>query len=73
MMQRIVVANQAVFSRIISDAVLEFRRFKEEEIKRKTEGRWNEEWQIPLSRNYNPEMVREIPASLSVMQPLYLP
>src|SRR5699024_6907099 len=25
------------------------------------------------SRNYNPEMVREIPASLSVMQPLYLP
>lgn len=71
--QRIVVANKDYFSKIINDAVIEFKNFKQEEIKKKTIGKYNYNWEIPFSRNYNPENSMKIDSTLSVLQPFYLP
>lgn len=71
--QRIIVANKDHFSKIINDAVIEFKNFKQEDIKKKTVGKYNPNWEIPISRNYNPENSMKIESTLSVLQPCYLP
>lgn len=71
--QNIVVRNEEIFDKIFSNALNEYKDFHEKDIEAKNPGRYNDEWEIPESKNYNPETNSEVESVLSLHQPLYMP
>lgn len=73
LIQNIVVNNHDLFAKIISNSIELYKNFKKEETEKKSQGIENEFWEIPVSKNYNPNTNKEIDSSLSLFSPLYLP
>ncbi|MCI8310542.1 MAG: DEAD/DEAH box helicase family protein, partial [Clostridia bacterium] len=71
--QNVVVRNEEIFDKILSKALDEYKDFHEKDIQSKNSGRYNSEWEIPESKNYNPETNSEVKSELSLYQPLYMP
>lgn len=71
--QNIVVNNASIFSEIIFNSILMYKDFHKDEVEKKTQGRYNDEWEIPVSKNYNPYTNKMIESELSILQPLYMP
>lgn len=71
--QNIVVNNSSIFSEIILNSILMYKDFHKDEVEKKTQGRYNDEWEIPVSKNYNPFTNKIIESELSILQPFYMP
>lgn len=71
--QNLVVNNSSIFAEIISKSILLYKDFHKEEVENKTQGRFDEQWEIPESKNYNPFTNKNIESQLSILQPLYMP
>ena len=73
LIQNLIVRNEEIFEKILSLALDEYKSFHEKDIELKNPGRYNDDWEILTSKNYNPETNVEIKSKLSIYQPLYLP
>lgn len=71
--QNIVVNNSSSFEEIIYNSITAYKDFHKDEVESKTPGRYNDEWEIPISKNYNPFTNKKVESELSIMQPLYMP
>lgn len=72
-MQNLAVNNSSIFEEIISKSILLYKDFHKEEVENKTQGRFDEQWEIPESKNYNPFTNKNIESKISILQPLYMP
>lgn len=73
LIQNLIVRNEEIFEKILSLALDEYKSFHEKDIELKNPGRYNDDWEILTSKNYNPETNVEVKSKLSIYQPLYLP
>jgi len=72
--QNIVLNNAEIFSKLIDEAIRNYKPIKEEEIKKKIEEieEWNNEWEIAENRNLNPNTYSKYAYNLSLYNPCYL-
>ena len=71
MIQNVIVSNPDLFAKIISNSIESYKVFRKDELDKKTPGRENETWEIPISKNYNPTTNKMIESNLSLFFPLY--
>lgn len=71
--QNVIVNNSDVFATIISNSINDFKEFHRDEVENRIPGRFNNEWEVPLSKNYNPYLSKKVLSDLSIMEPLYMP
>jgi type III restriction enzyme len=73
-MQSVLLNNYETFSKLIDQAVREYKPVKELEIEKKIEETetWDETWEIGQNRNYNPNSYKPKSYSKSLYQPCYL-
>jgi len=71
--QNLIVKNDKIFSMILDQSIKIYKIYKENELSTKENEKWNYEWEIAQSKNYNPATTVEIKSKLSLYQPLYLP
>ncbi len=71
--QNIIVRNEEIFNIILSNALKEYKEFHAKDIESKNQGRYNNDWKIPESKNYNPETNVKVEATISFYHPLYMP
>ena len=70
--QNLIVKNENKFAQIIDSSIKKYKEFHEEEIASKIQDKWNEEWEIEPTKNYNPQTFVELHSKLSLYQPLYV-
>lgn len=71
--QKLVVKNPRQFAMILDESIKDYKLYKENELSTKDSEKWNDEWEIEESRNYNPQVTTELKSKLSLYQPLYVP
>ena len=71
--QNIIVTNSEIFGEIILSSIEDYKKFHKDEVDKKSPGRVNNEWEIPISKNYNPKTNKKIQSRLSLYEPLYMP
>lgn len=66
--QNIILNNVEIFSRLLDEAIREYKPVKEEEYRNKMQEieEWNENWEIEKSRNYNPYIYKPYEYKLSL-------
>ena len=72
LMQNLVLNNETVFSRIISDATKSYIPVHEAETQSKEQYEINPYWHIPYDKNYSPVTNVKIESKLSIHKPLYM-
>ena len=70
--QNIIVSNADQFGKLISDSTKKYIPIHDMEVKNKNDKVINEEWEIPVDKNYNPETNKKLDYKLSLYQPLYV-
>lgn len=70
--QNLVVKNRNIFSIILDDSIKKYKEYKEVSLTNKDNEKWNNEWEIEETRNYNPQTCTEIKSKLSLYEPLYV-
>ena len=70
--QNLVVKNENKFAQIIDDSIKKYKDYHEEEVASKDQDKWNDEWEIEPTKNYNPQTFTELDSKLSLYQPLYV-
>ena len=70
--QNLVVKNENKFAQIIDESIKKYKEYHEEEVASKVQDKWNEEWEIEPTKNYNPQTFTEMSSKLSLYQPLYV-
>lgn len=70
--QSLIVKNQEIFSIILDKSTNIYKQKYEEEIKQKSTEKYNPNWEIPISKNYNPTVYTKLELPLSLYQPLYI-
>ncbi len=72
--QSILLNNYETFSKLLDQAVREYKPVKELEIEKKIEETesWDESWEISQNRNYNPNSYTKYSYKKSLYQPCYL-
>lgn len=70
--QNMLVVNEQIFSLVLSNATNSYKPIHAMEVSEKSNERFNDEWEIAPSKNYNPETNREFNSKLSLYQPLYM-
>ncbi|MDD4376342.1 MAG: DEAD/DEAH box helicase family protein [Clostridia bacterium] len=70
--QNLIVKNESIFSIILDKATKIYKNVHEAEVRERTPEKLNEEWEIPVTKNYNPEVYQEKNIPLSLYQPLYV-
>lgn len=72
--QSILLNNYETFSKLLDQAVREYKPVKELEIEKKIEETesWDENWEISQNRNYNPNSYKKYSYKKSLYQPCYL-
>lgn len=70
--QNLVVKNENKFAQIIDDSIKKYKEYHEEEVASKDQDKWNDEWEIEPTKNYNPQTFTELDSKLSLYQPLYV-
>ena len=73
LIQNVIVSNPDLFAKIISNSIESYKIFRKDELDKKTPGRENVTWEIPISKNYNTTTNKMIESNLSLFSPLYLP
>lgn len=72
--QNIILNNTEIFSRLFDQSIREYKPIKEKEIEKKIEEteKWDENWEIPENRNYNPNSYKKYSYKKSLYTPCYL-
>ena len=70
--QSVIVKNSNIFSIILDKAIKKYKYVHEEEVRQKSTEKTNELWEIPLSKNYNPELFIKYDLELSLYKPFYI-
>ncbi len=70
--QNIIVKNQSLFEMILDKATKAYKQVHEEEVKKKSIEKFNPEWEISSTKNYNPKTHQKYNLDLSLYQPLYI-
>lgn len=70
--QNMVVVNSNIFSEILNNSTTSYKPVHDMEVNSKSDERFNDNWEIESSKNYNPETNREFNSKLSLYQPLYM-
>lgn len=70
--QNIIIRNEEIFTNILTSAVNDYKDFHKNAVELKQSGRYSE-WEIPISKNYNPCTNISIDSALSLYEPLYMP
>jgi len=72
--QNIILNNADIFSRLLDQAIREYKPIKEIEIEKRIEEteKWYENWEITENRNYNPNSYKKYNYKKSLYQPCYL-
>lgn len=72
LIQNLIINNSDNFGEIINIATRKYKPIHELEVDQKAGYELNENWHIPMSKNYNPNTNIEINSKLSIHQPLYI-
>lgn len=70
--QNMLVVNEQILSQVLNNATASYKPVHEMEVSAKSNEKFNDEWEIEQSKNYNPETNREFNSKLSLYQPLYM-
>lgn len=70
--QNLIVKNERQFAQIIDESIKKYKEYHEKEIASKIEDKWDDEWEIAETKNYNPQTFTELDSKLSLYQPLYV-
>lgn len=70
--QNIIVKNSAVFGIVLDQATKSYKSVHEEEVRQRTEEKFNDDWEIASTKNYNPETYINFESKLSLYEPLYI-
>lgn len=70
--QNLIVKNENIFSIILDLSTKAYKKVHEEEVKKRTPEKINEQWEIPATKNYNPETNVKYNCKLSLYEPLYI-
>lgn len=70
--QSLIVKNKDVFSIILDKSTLAYKNVHEEDVKQRSIEKFNDNWEIPVSKNYNPKTYMRYNLELSLYQPLYV-
>ncbi|MBQ4263072.1 MAG: DEAD/DEAH box helicase family protein [Bacilli bacterium] len=70
--QNLVVKNENKFAQIIDESIKKYKEYHEEEVASKDQDKWNDEWEIEATKNYNPQTITELDSKLSLYHPLYV-
>ncbi len=70
--QNIIVKNDDIFSIILDKATKVYKKIHEFEVRQKVPEKMDEEWEIPITKNFNPEIHQEKQIELSLYQPFYV-
>ena len=71
-MQNLVVKNESKFAQIIDDSIKKYKEYHDEVVASKDQDKWNDEWEVEPTKNYNPQTFTELDSKLSLYQPLYV-
>jgi len=73
-LQSLAINNESVVSQLFNRSIEVYKPIKLEEDKEKADyvDNWTNDWEIPLSRNYNPNTYEKVVCKLSLYQPCYL-
>lgn len=72
LIQNLIINNSDEFGEIINNSTEKYKLIHELEVDQKVGYEFNENWHIPMSKNYNPNTSIEIQSKLSIHQPLYM-
>src|SRR5574344_1467917 len=72
LIQNLIINNSDKFGEIINIATEKYKPIHELEVDQKVGYELNENWHIPMSKNYNPNTNIEIDSNLSIHQPFYM-
>ncbi len=72
LIQNLIINNSDKFGEIINIATEKYKPIHELEVDQKVGYELNENWHIPMTKNYNPNTSIEINSKLSIHQPLYM-
>ena len=72
LIQNLIINNSDEFGEIINIATEKYKPIHELEVDQKVGYELNENWHIPMSKNYNPNTNIVIDSKLSIHQPLYM-
>ena len=72
LIQNLIINNSDEFGEIINIATEKYKPIHELEVDQKVGYELNENWHIPMSKNYNPNTNVVIDSKLSIHQPLYM-
>lgn len=72
LIQNLIINNSDKFGEIINIATEKYKPIHEVEVDQKVGYELNENWHIPMSKNYNPNTNIKIDSKLSLHQPLYM-
>jgi len=70
--QNLVVKNEVKFAQIIDESIKKYKEYHEEVVASRNQDKWNDEWEIENTKNYNPQTFTELESKLSLYQPLYV-
>lgn len=70
--QNLVVKNAEIFSIILDKATKAYKSVHEEDVRNKSEEKINEEWEIPITKNYSPNTYEEYKLDCSIYQPFFV-
>ncbi len=72
LIQNLIINNSDKFGEIINISTEKYKPIHELEVDQKVGYELNQNWHIPMSKNYNPNTSIEIHSKLSIHQPLYM-
>lgn len=72
LIQNLIINNSDIFGKIINISTEKYKPIHELEVDQKVGYEINQNWHIPMSKNYNPNTSTEIQSKLSIHQPLYM-
>ena len=71
-LQNIIVKNKEIFSQILDISVKKYKDIHREIVEEKSGERYNNEWEIVQSKNYNPVTHTKYNSSLALYDPFYI-
>lgn len=72
LIQNLIINNSDDFGKIINIATENYKPIHKYEVGQKVGYELNENWHIPVNKNYNPNTFKKIESKLSIYQPLYI-
>jgi type III restriction enzyme len=70
--QNMVIKNRDIFSILLDTSTTNYKIIHEEDVSKKSIEKFNNDWEIPITKNYNPTTYIKYNLETSLYQPLYI-